>query len=515
MADVNFIEFGTQPFFIERTSPYTKRYEVYGIRMLPNNPLPYVQTTNVSGGIYLEDWECIAVTRCGVETDLTDYFVLENVFTDDNGDNQFTWSLTNVPFDFGCELITLKVTQLIGETFYSNWFQLTDYDSDKYIRVDYRSYNQDVMQSIELPIAFKQEFNPVEIETYYETSTKNTVINTIKSQSYENWLSKIISNDLLLKVIRVFTYKYTYVNLLRCNLFEAIEQKEYTAEENFNENIIKLTFNKSDVYNPLMQFIPVVNPLLPSITLNSVIASGASAIYNFGYTNFTPDYLVFEYSSDEVTWTSSNKQYTSPQSVPFNETGTWYFRVSHPQAISNVITLDLGSSVIAVNDTAYVDVGETIDIPVLLNDTLVGETTVTAISTPTNGVATIIDSGTKIRYVHNGSDTMFDSFTYTISNGITSDTATISVSIEGLLGIAKTFQTSFIGKTLNTNACVAAFNYNRYFIGSGSFPSINDFIYTDLSLTTIFNGHNLWFPIAGGKVIKINTLGKVIDMYLC
>ena len=214
MADVNFIEFGTQPFFIERTSPYIDFYEVYGIRMLPNNPLPYVQTTNVSGGIYLEDWTCIAVTRCGVETDFTDYFVLENVFTDDNGDNQFTWSLTDVPFDFGYDLISLKVTQTIGETFYSNWFQLTDYDSDKYVRLDYRSYNQDVMQSIELPIAFKQEFNPVEIETYYETSTKNTVINTIKSQNYENWLSKIISNDLLLRVIKVFTYKYTYVNLL-------------------------------------------------------------------------------------------------------------------------------------------------------------------------------------------------------------------------------------------------------------------------------------------------------------
>ena len=341
MADVNFIEFGTEPFFIERKSPYIKHYEVFGICLLPNNTLPYVQVTNVSGGIELEDWTCVAVTRCGVETDLTDYFLVENVFIDNNGDNQIVWSLTNVPFDFGYDLISLKVTQTIGETFYSNWFMITDYKSDETVRVDYRSYNQDVVQSIQLPISFKQEFNAVEIETYYETSTKGTRINTVKQQRYESWLTKIISNDLLIKIINVFTYKYTYVDLLRCNLFEAIEQKEYTAEENFNENVIKLAFNKTDIFNPLTQFIPVVSPLIPTITLIGVVTNGASATYSFGISNFTPTYLVLEHSDDQVTWTSFTNGSTSPQSKPFSETGAWHFRISHPLAISNVITLNI------------------------------------------------------------------------------------------------------------------------------------------------------------------------------
>ena len=512
MADVNFIEFGTQPFFIERTSPYTKRHEVYGIRMLPNNPLPYVQTTNVSGGIYLEDWECIAITRCGVETDLTDYFVLENVFTDDNGDNQFTWSLTNVPFDFGYDLVSLKITQLIGETFYSNWFQLTDYDSDKYIRVDYRSYNQDVMQSIELPIAFKQEFNPVEIETYYETSTKNTVINTIKSQTYENWLSKIISNDLLLRVIRVFTYKYTYVNLLRCNLFEAIEQKEYTAEENFNETIIKLTFNKSDVYDPLTANIPVVSPLVPIINLSGIVFNPINAIYTFTYENFIPDYLVFEYSNDEVTWVSENKPPTAPQSVSFSEIGVWYFRIKHPLAISNVIEIDLGSTVIANNDFIGVTIGETVDYAVMDNDTTVGATTIIAVSTPTNGTVTIIDSGTKIRYTHDGGVSDTDSFIYTISNGVTSDTATVNVLVGS--GNSTPFDISFANTSIR-NACKSGFDETKYHSGINDFPVYGDYIYNEASKFTVFNGMDKYYSIYGGKYIRVSPFGQVYEVGFC
>ena len=513
MADVNFIEFGTQPFFIERTSPYTKRREVFGVRLLPNNELPYIQITNINGGIELEDWTVYVVNCNVVETDVTDYFVIENVFTDNNGDNQFVWSLTNVPFDFGYNLISLKVTQTIGETFYSNWFMITDYKSNETIRVDYRSYNQDVMQSVQLPMAFKQEFNPIEIETYYETTTKHTVINTVKQQSYESWLTKIISNDLLLKIIKVFTYKYTYVNLLRCNLFEAIEQKEYTADENFNENVIKLTFNKSDVYNPLTADIPVVEPLLPIINLTSVVPNGITATYNFSIANFNPDYLVFGYSSDAINWVQSTNNFTSPQLVSFNGTGTWYFRITHPEAISNIIQLDLSETVIAVNDSINVEKGATIDISSLLNDTLVGTTTITSVTTPTNGTATIIDGGTKIRYVHDDSLTTSDSFNYTISNGITSDTATINLVIVSS-GTSTMFSMSSLGPT-SEKACLRELSLVKWHNGLSLFPQINDYVYNDAALTDAFIGVEGYFAIYRGQWIQINEYGKVIDKGFC
>lgn len=717
MADINFIEFRAEPFFIERTSQYIEHYEVRGLQLLPNNPLPYIQTTNVAGGIELEDWTVYAVkcddtpvialgsqnlllhsesaddvvwvnnqlevtpdnstfgdisfnrivatssnaphwitqtitkdavvktytVSCYVQaaeysrlylrvsesggdffttyfninteaftntqasgvytntelsytnegsgvyrvyatittgsavsldvvfgivddnddfifigdnlsgtnlsglnisamqlqegslgnylvttstaviesatetlgTDITDYFLVESIFTDENGDNQFVWSLTNVPFDFGYDLVYLKATQTIGETFYSNWFLFTENESNITTRIDYKAYNSEYMQSIQLPMAFKQEFSPVEIETYYETSTKNTVINTVKEQNYESWLTNIISNDLLLRMIKVFTYKFTYLNLLRCNLFEAIEQQEYEAAENFTENIIKLTFNKSDVYNPLIANIPVVEPLIPSITLSSVQTNGiTNAVYSFVLANFTPDTLVYQYSSDEINWTSVTNDEISPKTISFNGTGTWYFRITHPQAISNTITVALGSTVIANNDSYVVAKGSTTDFQVLLNDTLVGTTTITGVSIPTNGTATIV--GNILRYVHNDSETLSDGFTYTIGNGLTSDTATVSVEI--LVSTAKNIGITLDGTVTKEEACALSPELGDFiFIGAGDLsPKAGDVIYyAGLPTLIPFDGGDLWYQIEGFRSIQINNEGVVIAWANC
>lgn len=249
MENVNFIEFSTEPYFLERTSVYVDEYKVRGIQLLPNNENSYIQTTNVSGGIELEDWTVYVVQPCGTETDITSYFSVENIFFDDNGYNQFSWSLTNVPHDFDYDLVYLKVIQTVGETFYSNYFMLTDYESEYTCRIDYKNEYDYAMQSIQVRMAFKQELKNQEIDSYYETSTRNTVTNMVKSQRYENWVTDIISNDLLLKISDVFEYKYTYVDLYRCYLYEAIDVEEFEADENFKDNIIKLTFNKSDIFD--------------------------------------------------------------------------------------------------------------------------------------------------------------------------------------------------------------------------------------------------------------------------
>lgn len=515
MADVNFIDFAMQPFFIERKSPYIGHYEVRGVQLLPNNEFPYIQTTNVNGGIELEDWTVYVVNSKGIETDVTDYFVIEEIFADDNGYNQFTWSLTDVPFDFGYELVHLKAVQTLGDTFYSNYFMLTDYKSDKTCRIDYKSYNMETMQSIQLTISFKQALMPIEIETYYETSTKNTVINTVKQQSYENWFTSIISNDLLIKIIKLFTYKYTYIDLFRCNLFESIEQKEFTARENFNQNLIKITFNRNDVYNPLTAESPVIVPLVPTITLSSVILNGSLATYSFTLENFTPEYLTYQYSSDQVTWISTNYLVTSPQNIAFNEIGVWYFRIAHPQAVSNVIMIDINAEIDAVNDITQVVKGGTRDISVLFNDVLSGTTLVTAVGSPTNGSASIIEGGTKVRYVHNNSETSSDSFTYTISNGIDTDTATINISIVKSTAFLMTYQ----GSALTTDVCMYvpfSVAYNFYYKTTGLPPTIGDRIYQDQYLTSAKTAtQDRWHKISNYQLLKLDTQGYVIEIGYC
>jgi hypothetical protein len=516
MAVVNFIEFFStlSEAMTERTSPQIDLYEVRGVQLLPNNTYPYIQTTNVSGGINLEDWDAFIVnTWDDSETDVTAYFAVDSVFVDADGFNQFNWSLTNVPFDFGSKMVYLKVSQLIGETFYSNMFQLTQTKSVRTTRIDYRNTATATMQSIQLKMWYWQDLKNQEATTYYETSTKNTVSVVVKSQLYERWITEPMSNSLFIKLSNVFEKKYVYLNLVRYNLFEGFEIKEHSGKQNFAQNIMKLAFNSSDTYDPLNP--TVVTPLYPQIVLTDVVANGIEAIYTFTYADFAPTYFTYQTSQDQITWSSNNAGVTSPESITFNGTGTWYFRMSHPEAISNIITLELGGIVEAVNDNVNVVKGATKDVNVLFNDTLVGTTTITAVTVPTNGTATIIDAGTKVRYVHNDTATTSDSFDYTIGNGITSDTATVNVTII-LSGVSSTgFAISTSGNANAETSCGFLLDTTRYHNGTNAQPTLGDFVYTDSSMLTAFNGANKYYPISNGRAIKINSSGQVTDLYIC
>ena len=491
------------------TNPSTSYFR--GIQLLPNNPLPYVQTTLTSEETELEDWDAYIVELCSeIETDITDYFMVERSFQDTNGVAQIDWSLTDIPYDFGNKLVYLKVDQAFGETFYSNVFMLTSYNSDRTCRIDYKSRLSDTMQSIQVRMYFWQTQKKTEISSYYEVSTRNTVTSLVKSQKFERWITEVIPNDLMIKIDDAFENKYVYIDLVRANLFEANEIKEFQGTENWVQNILKIAFNTSDVYDPL--YVAPVVSATPSITLNSVVTSGLNAIYDFTLTNFSPMYLTYQYSDDQVTWTNVNGSITNNQSIPFEETGTWYFRISHPEAISNIIELDLGSAISAVDDNTYVLTGGLVDVSVLLNDTLVGTTTITLVSTPTNGTATIIDSGTKVRYEHDGGVSTSDSFTYTISNGTTTDTATVNISIVEVTD----FLMFDYGGTKYQQACVVGGTaLLRYHNGIGDYPSIGDKVLNSLLPTDVYIGYNKYYRMGNNKAIKIDYTGTVLDIKIC
>jgi hypothetical protein len=83
-------------------------------------------------------------------------------------------------------------------------------------------------------------------------------------------------------------------------------------------------------------------------------------------------------------------------------------------------------------DSATVDEGGTVNINVLANDTArdnpINAASVTVVTSPTNGTVTVNSNGV-IQYIHNGSETTADSFTYRVSDttGLTSATTTVSL----------------------------------------------------------------------------------------
>ncbi|MFS6687567.1 hypothetical protein WHK03_14455, partial [Staphylococcus aureus] len=88
---------------------------------------------DTQGGVALEDWtvKVISVNSGEELGDITSSFMVESLINSTNGNPQIIWSLENIPIDFGWELIYMKITQVSGETFYSQPFKITSIDQEK------------------------------------------------------------------------------------------------------------------------------------------------------------------------------------------------------------------------------------------------------------------------------------------------------------------------------------------------------------------------------------------------
>lgn len=237
-----------------RYSPNTLFYNYKGIQLLPNNDLPYIQTTNNPDGVELEDWEVFAVSLCGnFRTDITDKFFIEKVFADNNGVSQISWSLTNVP-DLGSGLIYLEVNQLLepsgyGQTWYSNVFQITEDEKGYTSRIDYRDDINDIMNSVQVQMYWWHDKVKREISSYTETSTQKTKTVTSLATQYERWSCRRMDNNLILKIESLFDLTFMYINGYRCYPFEISEIPDLQGQENDVQKEYLLSVDYSDVYD--------------------------------------------------------------------------------------------------------------------------------------------------------------------------------------------------------------------------------------------------------------------------
>lgn len=232
--------------FYFKNSQINTQFIFKGVQLLPNNTAKYIQLSNTPDGIDLEDWQINVVDLCkGTKTDITDYFFVDSLTNDLSGAPQLYWSITNVPFDFGYRLVYLEINQLIGDTFYSSPFLLTNINSEKTSQFHYRDTKDDVYQSIGLQSWFLDDDKKTELTTYYEVSTKNTVSKAIKTNRIELFRTEMIPKNIAILLTYILESPILYVNYIRCSLFEAIEIPEKNSQENF----VELDFTLSPNYN--------------------------------------------------------------------------------------------------------------------------------------------------------------------------------------------------------------------------------------------------------------------------
>jgi len=313
-----------------RYSPNTSIFEHRGIQLLAENELKYIQATNVPDGIELEDWAVFAVSLCGEQrTDISENFMIERVYQDNDGVSQIEWSLTDLP-DLGTGLVYLEVNQLLegseayADTWYSNVFCITNYDAEKTTRIDYRDNITDTMLSTQLTVFYWQSDIEDTLSSYTEVGTgqRRTVEATFSD--YETWDMLPIPKNLALQLKALFKNTFVYFNLIRTFPFNAFEIPRLTAQENFVHFNFDLSFDNSDVYDPT--YVAPLPDITPKIVFDQItdLNNNNTALY-FSVFNFEPSYLIVENSTNGVDWFEE-----SPFLQLVDETGVGYYNLPYP-----------------------------------------------------------------------------------------------------------------------------------------------------------------------------------------
>ena len=161
---------------------------------------------------------------------------------------------------------------------------------------------------------------------------------------------------------------------------------------------------------------------------------------------------------------------------------------------------------------------------VLFNDTFDQPVTITIISAPTEGTAVV--SGDNILYTHtNVVDGDNDNLTYQIDDGVTTDTALVTITaLTDPGGGNPTIQSFSMSSSAAQDptdpdngqvACGFESLSTYYFEGVFFTPGIGDTIYIDSEGLNPLVGGNEYRAIQFGRTIRINNSGEVTDIFIC
>jgi uncharacterized protein (TIGR02145 family) len=212
-------------------------YEFGGIQLFPNSTY-----TQKSIGIDFKNPYAISVLKVDDDSVVTNLLYSTQEIVDET--NSYYWSITPTK-DCYNNLIYLRFTY--GSTnYYSNPFYITALDEDKVTNFTYKDLESNYYETIGLKTWFRQKSKQCELTTYYESSTKNTVTQAIKTKSLELYESEHMSMDDLIMTTEVLKSPYLYIGNTKYSLFESVKIPELTQQENFGK--IKFTLAGKDEY---------------------------------------------------------------------------------------------------------------------------------------------------------------------------------------------------------------------------------------------------------------------------
>lgn len=253
-----------------RSNPDMQFFYFGGVQVLPG--IIIRQRTNVRTGISLPSIFAIEVVdMCGdVITQLSQSeFKVEQNITDQNGWNQFDWSLrTN--FDAGYKLVQLRLgfresDNLTNTTYYTNPFYITSELGKFTTRWLYRNSVEDNYLCISLQMHYLQDDDAEELSTYDRKSSGKRVTLTNELTAIEIWRTRPIDIRLFGLIKRMIACRFVYstdeagdIVFYRTSKNETFETPRLEGKENHAQQEMILVRDKDDAFTLRLSDIQVL-----------------------------------------------------------------------------------------------------------------------------------------------------------------------------------------------------------------------------------------------------------------
>lgn len=235
----------------------------YSLHLLPNNPEPYLFYIGNEGN--------------HVKTiDVIDsYGNSTNILTQSIYKAIGYVELKNINYD-DINNVILKLTFNDNNILYSDPIKISSKNSCKTTRVYYKCKENDILQNLSFPIWKLQDKRNVELESYYQISTKSPISYSVSNSKYSTYQTDFINIDSICKLSDILQYSFVYFDKKRVVLYEAVEIPERQADETFGQTQINISkysgINDEDLANQIF--------VLGNRQLDEIIQDGDKNIIN-------------------------------------------------------------------------------------------------------------------------------------------------------------------------------------------------------------------------------------------
>lgn len=211
-------------------SPIVQHYYYGQIQLLPRDLKPYIFATREIIG----NFPSVFLVNCHTqqEENITPHFTSEFI------DGGRVYRLSDLPTDYGQNLVYLKIVSAGRPTLYSNNFKVTNENKHLTSRLDYRNattpatfQGEELFLSVRLGFYLNNHLDSDEIGSYLSLSVGENLLTNAVHTDLKEWIFEDIDAYTHKRLKRVLQSGITYIDFVRN---QGIQASEYEGRDNLS-----------------------------------------------------------------------------------------------------------------------------------------------------------------------------------------------------------------------------------------------------------------------------------------